>query len=385
MMQYDQKIGDIRPVANKSTPQHSIEAKIMANGFHTSYQPMPHYHIIPHMPYQPQPIIKQEVQSNCFMIQNQKSFQSTSPKFVQLYDAAYGPPPPGMTVQKTYVLVPQETSEIVENHVNKVAKLPKKQRANKARTSTLHADLPEFKELTKLIEDQNVTFNPDEIGLLTGRINWESPVTFGTIVREFFQLPMSANTRFQCKLYTALRLSDVFPQFSHVFGVQWVTPFVFKVSKIAFGILLGLQSIEGALFHSQGNFPTHGFVEVDSTTAKSLNIHDTSVDFINVVLMTHKENHFYRGMGKNEVKKLTYTNDRKRYYKRKRVEGSDDNFTPSSPLSTVQSPKSPKSPTANLKPLPTPKKITPKLQFPPPLPSFVQLPVPGQIPISTGP
>lgn len=43
---------------------------------------------------------------------------------------------------------------------------------------------------------------------------------------------------------------------------MWVKDTVFKVDKCVFGRLLGIKSYDGGLFHSQGNFPSHGFREL---------------------------------------------------------------------------------------------------------------------------
>jgi hypothetical protein len=76
-------------------------------------------------------------------------------------------------------------------------------------------------------------------------------------------------TRFLHKLFNALKISEVRPSLYPFVGVQWVTDTILKVDKARFARLLGTKCIDGALFHQQGNFPSHGFAELRIEEARA--------------------------------------------------------------------------------------------------------------------
>jgi hypothetical protein len=121
--------------------------------------------------------------------------------------------------------------------------------------------------------------------------------TFGELVNEFFSRKSSANSRFLHKLVNALKLTDSNPGLFELVGVAWVTDRIFKVDKVRFARLLGIKAIDGSLFHKQGNFPSHGFVEIcpeggkAMLTAKELE----GIDFDVVRLLRHESERFSRG------------------------------------------------------------------------------------------
>lgn len=78
----------------------------------------------------------------------------------------------------------------------------------------------------------------------------------------FFRKRNSMHCKFPFKLFNALKLTQNCPEFLPHVGVEWVTDSVFRVHRAAFARLLGVKTIEGGLFHQQGNFPSHGFVEL---------------------------------------------------------------------------------------------------------------------------
>jgi hypothetical protein len=59
-----------------------------------------------------------------------------------------------------------------------------------------------------------------------------------------------------------LKLSEACPEFQEHLGIQWVTDEIFRVHRTNFARLIGVKTVEGGLFHQQGNFPSHGFVEL---------------------------------------------------------------------------------------------------------------------------
>ena len=106
-----------------------------------------------------------------------------------------------------------------------------------------------------LIYPKEMHFIPEEF--------WpDGPFEFGDIVSSFFQKKNNQNSRFYHKLYNALQISKNMPEYVHLVGVEWLTDDVIKVNSKEFARLLGIKSVDGSLFHKQGNFPTHGFVEL---------------------------------------------------------------------------------------------------------------------------
>jgi hypothetical protein len=79
--------------------------------------------------------------------------------------------------------------------------------------------------------------------------------------------------------------------------VAWVTETIFKVDKVKFSRLLEIRAIGGALFHKQGNFPTHGFAEVGLEKAGQTMPPEllAGVEFDVVRLFEHEGGEFRRG------------------------------------------------------------------------------------------
>jgi hypothetical protein len=152
-------------------------------------------------------------------------------------------------------------------------------------------------EFATLCADTALKFNPRELGLVPADF-WRFPtVTFGELVRSFFQKKNSRYIRFPYKLINALKLCEAQPHLSTVVGIEWVTEKVLKVNRHAFARLLAIRVIDGSLFHQQGNFPSHGFVELGITNAKEYVIEEQlkDVDFENVRLFVHRDGTFARG------------------------------------------------------------------------------------------
>jgi hypothetical protein len=154
-----------------------------------------------------------------------------------------------------------------------------------------------------LCTDTSLTFNPKELGLIPTDYWRDKNVTFGELVRDFFQKKNNTNTRFSHKLFNVLRLVERDPSLSEFLGVEWITNEVMKVNKLVFARLLGIRIIEGSLFHQQGNFPSHGFVELGSHNARDYVSEGElcDVDFELVRLFMHKEGTFVRGASGNVI------------------------------------------------------------------------------------
>jgi hypothetical protein len=160
--------------------------------------------------------------------------------------------------------------------------------------------------------ERDLTFNPRELGFLP--TVWpDRQATFGELVHNFFRRKSGTQTRFLHKLFNAIRISDTDCSYFNLVGVQWVTDRIIKVDKNKFARLLGIKSVDGALFHKQGNFPSHGFTEVTPTEAQRLVPHEEleDVDFENVRLFVHEGGAFLKGCGSEIERECRWVNIRR--------------------------------------------------------------------------
>ena len=106
---------------------------------------------------------------------------------------------------------------------------------------------------------------PASVGLVPTAL-WKGIecVRFGELVEVLFQRRNNDNSRFTYKMCNALLLTDDNPDLFCVVGLKWVNDSVMALNKRIFAQLLGIAptSVDGALLNSQGNFSTHGCVEV---------------------------------------------------------------------------------------------------------------------------
>jgi hypothetical protein len=132
-------------------------------------------------------------------------------------------------------------------------------------------------------------FNPYLLGFLPRTYWLPSIMSFGVLVSRFFQRKNNPNCRFPHKLFNALLLVSIDQSLWPLIGVQWVSNRVFKVGKLVFARLLGISSVDGALFHQQGNFPSHGFAELSTSEVAQLRqrMGLADVDGDRVRLMAH--------------------------------------------------------------------------------------------------
>jgi hypothetical protein len=114
----------------------------------------------------------------------------------------------------------------------------------------------------EICSEPSLRLNPKQLGFIPVS-EWSSdPTTFGQLVSVFFRKRNSPFCKFPYKLYNALKLSEAYPELRSHLGIEWVTDHVFRVHRVNFARILGVRTIEGGLFHQQGNFPSHGFVEL---------------------------------------------------------------------------------------------------------------------------
>jgi hypothetical protein len=152
-------------------------------------------------------------------------------------------------------------------------------------------------EFLRLCLDPTIAFNPHRLGFIPRDLWSDSDVRFGDLVQDFFQRKNNVNSRFYHKLYNALKITSFDSFYFNYIGVEWISPIALKVDKRIFAQLLGIRAVEGSLFHRQGNFPSHGFVELTLATAAEF-VEPTQlegIDFDVVRVLVHQDGVFVRG------------------------------------------------------------------------------------------
>jgi hypothetical protein len=162
--------------------------------------------------------------------------------------------------------------------------------------------------------DESITVNPHRLGFIPKKIWPDTAVRFGDLVTDFFQRKNNGQCRFYHKLYNALRITFVDPDRYLVMGVEWVSQTIFKVDKRIFAQLLGIKAVDGSLFHQQGNFPSHGFLEVDWRQAQESVDPEclAGVDFDDVRLLMHQAGVFVRDATDTDIANCKWVRVRER-------------------------------------------------------------------------
>ena len=113
-------------------------------------------------------------------------------------------------------------------------------------------------------------FDTESIGFIPSD-EWKGKqMTFHQIVIDFFRKKNSSKCLFIFKLYNALKLTEHNPEFIQICGISWYHKTCIRVIPAIFAKLLGIKAIDGSLFHKQGNFTTHGFVEVEPAIVRKM-------------------------------------------------------------------------------------------------------------------
>lgn len=133
----------------------------------------------------------------------------------------------------------------------------------------------EKSRLAKFLRKHDFGIYPHKIGMVPyeffKKYGKDQSVSITTIVKEFFRSRMTKYTKFQYKLFDMLRLSLIYPKLGDLLGCSWINDKVFMIEKNAFACALGIRTIEGSLFHKQGNFPCHGFIDCTHTIFSQAN------------------------------------------------------------------------------------------------------------------
>ncbi|OHT14179.1 hypothetical protein TRFO_43160 [Tritrichomonas foetus] len=161
----------------------------------------------------------------------------------------------------------------------------------------------------EVCSDNSITLNPDRLHFIPVN-SWNSEsITFGQLVASFFRKRNSTYCKFPFKLYNALKITEYLPEFIPHIGVQWATDSIIKVDREPFARLIGVKTIEGGLFHQQGNFPSHGFMELpfkeSDQLSRSLNFGPADLSVVRYV--THMAGKFVKGCTQKDLDQCRWT------------------------------------------------------------------------------
>jgi hypothetical protein len=181
-----------------------------------------------------------------------------------------------------------------------------RQRPAKPWTSATPSAIRSDQLFADVCKNPSATLNPASLGFIPVFFWPNREFPFGDLVYDFFQRKNNVNSRFLHKLYNALRISTISVTWAELVGVQWQAPFVIRVNKGQFARLLGIQTIEGSLFHQQGNFRTHGFVELNREQMKTYcpNMDISQIDFDDVRLLIHQPGIFVRSCTEQQLQDM---------------------------------------------------------------------------------
>jgi hypothetical protein len=111
-----------------------------------------------------------------------------------------------------------------------------------------------------------------------------------------------------CELHAQLRFIFIIWA-SHGFPLKFL-----KVDKCIFAQLLGIKNVDGSLFYQQGNFPSHGFIEIGYSEAlRTVAEADLEgVDYERVRLLVHHSRIFVRDATEEDLTRCNWVHDRLR-------------------------------------------------------------------------
>lgn len=146
-------------------------------------------------------------------------------------------------------------------------------------------------------------FDPKALGFIPLSFWPETIAPFSSLVTDFFRKKNNPRCRFHYKLYNALKMTTAFPYITPVIGVEWISDYILLVHKNEFARLLGISTIEGCLFHKQGNFSAYGFVSPDPEEAIKVLGEEKyrNFDYVHGKLLVHKDRKFHRNCTESEI------------------------------------------------------------------------------------
>lgn len=141
----------------------------------------------------------------------------------------------------------------------------------------------------------SILVNPFIYGFLPPERAENRDMTISEIIQKHFQVRSTKKIRFEHKLWNALCITKKHPNLFSVFGIIWISNTILKVHRTIFANLLGITRPTAALFNIQGSFPSHGFIEIEPSKLKDLNINE--IDGVHIRLLTHSSGLFTADSG----------------------------------------------------------------------------------------
>lgn len=148
----------------------------------------------------------------------------------------------------------------------------------------------------RLISFFRILTHRAELGFIP-HSNWcKKMIKFSKLQRLYFQRRKGHARRFDYKLYNALLITKKDKNMFNLVGAMWVTADIIKINSEIFAQLIGINTIQGGLFHKQGNFPRNGFIHIYKNSSQELidNPDCVDVDEHNVRLFIDKYRRFTR-------------------------------------------------------------------------------------------
>lgn len=177
-------------------------------------------------------------------------------------------------------------------------------KTKRKQTPRLLQPKPEDEAFFALCQNQAAKIYPHGLGFIPAAYWPDQVFSFGDVLEDYFRLKNNPNARFPCKLYNALKLTTNMPEYIPYVGIQWLNDTVIRVDTAIYGRFNKLQHVNGALFHSQGNFPSHGFIEIKSMSDALSKVDEallTGVDFDSVRLLYHQSGQFTRNSVESDI------------------------------------------------------------------------------------
>jgi hypothetical protein len=108
-------------------------------------------------------------------------------------------------------------------------------------------------------DPNNAILRPVDLGFLPKTEWMPDQLSLWDLRQMYFTRRNGVARQFEYKLYNALLITSAFPEAYEFVGAVWVNDQIMKIHARSFASLLGIHTVQGGLFHKQGNFSRHGF------------------------------------------------------------------------------------------------------------------------------
>lgn len=179
--------------------------------------------------------------------------------------------------------------------------------------------------------DSTCILNPMELHLLPEKYWSQQPstMTFAQIVNTYFKQNRTQNSTFMLKLYNLLLISIQCPILEKALGARWLNDNVIDISRSGLINIFNVRenTVDGSMFHRQGNFSTHKFIEINESNFQQLGFYEyPKMPRIqgDTKFFIHEPHVFTRRpMTEAELKMIRYSNEAKKTY-RSRIDVSEN-------------------------------------------------------------